>query len=121
MATGTVKWFSNDKGYGFITQDDDKSAEPTEPNAPGEPRTSLRTLRAPSALIASISVDNLAAKLARRVRSSASAERASDPSSRDESSRPCECRSSEESRLFPKSWLQGLVDGVTLVLLLVPV
>jgi cold shock protein len=22
MATGTVKWFSNDKGYGFITQDE---------------------------------------------------------------------------------------------------
>jgi CspA family cold shock protein len=22
MAAGTVKWFSNDKGYGFITQDD---------------------------------------------------------------------------------------------------
>ena len=22
MATGTVKWLSNDKGYGFITQDD---------------------------------------------------------------------------------------------------
>ncbi len=21
MATGTVKWFSNDKGYGFITPD----------------------------------------------------------------------------------------------------
>ena len=23
MATGTVKWFSDDKGYGFITPDED--------------------------------------------------------------------------------------------------
>ena len=25
MATGTVKWFSNDKGYGFIKLDNDET------------------------------------------------------------------------------------------------
>lgn len=27
MATGTVKWFSNVKGYGFVNTDDDKEQD----------------------------------------------------------------------------------------------
>ena len=27
MSTGTVKWFSGEKGFGFITQDDDRRGD----------------------------------------------------------------------------------------------
>jgi CspA family cold shock protein len=43
LATGTVKWFNDDKGFGFITPDD--QARTTSSTTPASTADGFRTLR----------------------------------------------------------------------------